>query len=192
MLLLLILCLTIIRFSSIIKLRKLDGGVEVKKTFVVRKSALYDDGFADVIEELADLAAKDRIPEWESYDTEKIERSYPVVDYYISLHAGPVETPGRVVATAYIHTVDGEDQAEVTITWEEAPMTAREFLAWAGYEANEGNLFALTRYIGGDVDYSQFPDAAVVTQDGKPIADCDEEPARFQDWVQRFWKEEEL
>ena len=67
-------------------------------------------------------------------------------------------------------------------------MTAREFLDWAGYDVNEVSLYALTRYIGGDVDYSQFPDAAVVTQDGTPIADCDEEPARFQDWVQRFWK----
>ena len=69
-------------------------------------------------------------------------------------------------------------------------MTAREFLNWAGYEVNEDSLYALTRYIGGGVDYSQFPDAAVVTQDGIAIADCDEEPARFQDWVRHYWKED--
>ena len=163
----------------------------MKKTFVVRKSALYDDVFADLIEELADLAAKGRIPEWGSYGIDRVERAYPVKDYHISLHAGPVETPGRVVASAIVHTVADEDTAEVTITWE-APMTAREFLVWAGYEVNEANLYALTRYVGGVIDYSQFPDAAVVTQDGTPIADCAEEPAEFQAWVQRFWKEEEL
>jgi len=162
----------------------------MEKTVTVPKSALYEDVFADVIETLAELAQKEEIPAWGSYDTEKIERSYPIADYYISLHAGPTEAPGPVVATAYIHTVDGEDQAEVTITWEEAPMTAREFLVWAGYEVNEVSLFALTRYIAGDIDYSQFPDAAVVTQDGTPIADCAEEPAEFHAWVQRFWKDE--
>ncbi len=69
-------------------------------------------------------------------------------------------------------------------------MTAREFLVWAGYEVNEVSLYALTRYIGGDIDYSQFPDAAVITQDGAAIDECAEEPAEFQAWVQRFWKEE--
>jgi hypothetical protein len=159
----------------------------MEKTFTVKK-CLFEDIFDDVTHELADMAAKGRIPEWGSYDIDKIERAYPVKDYHISLHAGPTEAPGPVVATAYIHTVDDEDTAEVTVTWE-APMTAREFLAWAGYDVNEVSLHALTRYVGGDVDFSQFPDAAVVTQDGTPIADCDEEPARFQDWVQRFWKE---
>lgn len=69
-------------------------------------------------------------------------------------------------------------------------MTAREFLVWAGYEVNEVSLYALTRYIGGDIDYSQFPDAAVITQDGAAIDERAEEPAEFQAWVQRFWKEE--
>ena len=91
----------------------------MEKTFTVKK-CLFEDIFDDVTHELADLAEKGRIPEWGSYDVDKIERSYPIIDYHISLHAGPVETPGRVVATAYIHTVDGEDQADVTITWEEA------------------------------------------------------------------------
>jgi hypothetical protein len=68
--------------------------------------------------------------------------------------------------------------------------TAREFLVWAGYEVNEVSLYALTRYIGGDVDYSQFPDAVVVTQDGTAIDEYAEEPAEFQAWVRRLWKEE--
>jgi hypothetical protein len=93
----------------------------MEKTVIVQKSALYDDVFADVIEALAELAQKEEIPAWGSYDTEKIERLHPTTDYHISLHAGPTEVPGPVVATAYIHTVDGDDQAEVTITWEETP-----------------------------------------------------------------------
>ena len=92
----------------------------MKELTVTVEKCLFQDIFDDVTHELADLAEKGRIPEWGSYDTEKIERSYPIVDYYISLHAGPTEAPGPVVATAYIHTVDGEDQAEVAITWEEA------------------------------------------------------------------------
>ena len=92
----------------------------MKELTVTVEKCLFEDIIEDVTHELADLAAKGRIPKWESFDVDKIERSYPIIDYHISLHAGPVETPGRVVATAYIHTVDGEDQADVTITWEEA------------------------------------------------------------------------
>ena len=91
----------------------------MEKTFAVQKSALYDDVFADVIETLAELAQERKIPSWGSYDTEKIERSYPVTDYYISLHAGPTEAPGPVVATAYIHTEDDADTAEVTVNWDD-------------------------------------------------------------------------
>jgi len=61
-------------------------------------------------------------------------------------------------------------------------MTAREFLQWAGYDVNERTLFALTQYVAGDIDYSQFPDAEVVTQDGTPLSECAEEPALFQHW----------
>jgi len=92
----------------------------MEKTYAVQKSALYEDVFADVIETLAELAQRGEIPVWESYSIDKIERVPPIKDYHISLHAGPVEAPGLVVATAYIHIVDGEDQADVTITWEEA------------------------------------------------------------------------
>lgn len=91
----------------------------MEKTCVVQKSALYEDVFADVIETLAELAQKEEIPVWRSYDTEKIERSYPITDYYISLHAGPTEAPGPVVATAYIHTVSDEDTVEVTVYWDD-------------------------------------------------------------------------
>ena len=61
-------------------------------------------------------------------------------------------------------------------------MTAREFLQWAGYDVNERTLFALTQYVAGDIDYSQFPDAEVVTQDGTLLSECAEEPALFQHW----------
>lgn len=64
-------------------------------------------------------------------------------------------------------------------------MTAREFLKWAGYEVNEGTLFALTQYVGSDIDFSQFPDAEVVTADGTPLNECADEPARFRDLMER-------
>ena len=90
----------------------------MKELTVTVEKCLFADIFDDVTHELADLAEKGQIPEWGSYNTEKIERSYPIIDYHISLHAGPVETPGRVVASAYIHTASDEDTAEVTISWE--------------------------------------------------------------------------
>lgn len=93
----------------------------MRELTVTVEKCLFEDIFNDATHELADLAARGRIPEWESYDVVKIGRSYPVRDYYISLHAGPMEAPGPVVAAAYIHIVDGDDQAEVTIIWEETP-----------------------------------------------------------------------
>ena len=64
-------------------------------------------------------------------------------------------------------------------------MTAREFLEWAGYDVNERTLFALTLYLESDIDFSQFPDAEVVTEDGTPLNECGEEPALFQYWMDR-------
>ena len=61
-------------------------------------------------------------------------------------------------------------------------MTAREFLEWAGYPVNELTLFALTEYVSVDIDYSQFPDAEAVTENGTPLNECAEEPALFQEW----------
>lgn len=65
-------------------------------------------------------------------------------------------------------------------------MTAREFLEWAGYEVNERTLFALTQYVGSDIDFSQFPDAEVLTADGTPLNECAEEPALFQEWMELY------
>lgn len=64
-------------------------------------------------------------------------------------------------------------------------MTAREFLEWAGYDVNERTLFALTLYLESDIDFSQFPDAEVLTEDGTPLNECAQEPARFQEWMDR-------
>ena len=47
----------------------------------------------------------------------------------------------------------------------------------------EENLYRLTEYVAGDIDYSQFPDAEVVTQDGEPLNECADEPAQFQEWM---------
>lgn len=59
-------------------------------------------------------------------------------------------------------------------------MTAREFLEWAGYEANEQNLFALTRYLDSDIDFTQFPDASV-----GDLAEMPGEPANFDEYMRR-------
>lgn len=91
----------------------------MKELTVTVKKCLFEDIIEDVTHELADLAVRGRIPEWESYDVDKIERSYPITDYYISLHTGPTEAPGPVVATAYIHTVADKNTAKVTISWED-------------------------------------------------------------------------
>lgn len=88
----------------------------MEKTLTVPKSMLYEEVFSDVIDALAELAQKEEIPAWGSYDTEKIES---VVDYYISLHAGPMEVPGPVVATVYIHIEEDGDTAEVTVNWDD-------------------------------------------------------------------------
>ena len=64
-------------------------------------------------------------------------------------------------------------------------MTAREFLEWAGYEVSKKTLYALTEYVGSDIDYSQFPDAEVRGEDGTPLNECAQEPARFQEWMNR-------
>ena len=64
-------------------------------------------------------------------------------------------------------------------------MTAREFLEWAGYEVNRKTLYALTLYLESDIDFSQFPDAEVLTADGTPLSECREEPALFQYWMDR-------
>lgn len=64
-------------------------------------------------------------------------------------------------------------------------MTAREFLEWAGYEINEHTLFMLTEYVQSNTDFSQFPDATVLTEDGTPLEECTEEPALFREWMDR-------
>lgn len=63
---------------------------------------------------------------------------------------------------------------------EERGMTAREFLAFAGVEETEENLYRLTQYIDSEVDFSQFPDASV-----NGLGDDAEEPARFQEYLER-------
>jgi len=66
-------------------------------------------------------------------------------------------------------------------------MTAREFLLYAGFEVNEHTLARLTDYVQSNIDFSQFPDAEVVTEDGTPLNECGEEPAQFQEWMDGFY-----
>ena len=90
----------------------------MEKTFTVKK-CLFEDLYDEAAYELAELAQKGEIPAWGSYSFDKIEMVRPIIDYHISLHAGPMETPGPVVATAYIHIEDDADTAEVTVTWDD-------------------------------------------------------------------------
>jgi len=68
-------------------------------------------------------------------------------------------------------------------------MTAREFLEWAGYEVNRKTLYALTLYLESGIDFSEFPDAEVLTEDGTPLHECAQEPARFQEWMDGYYPE---
>lgn len=67
-------------------------------------------------------------------------------------------------------------------------MTAREFLEWAGFEVNEHTLSRLTDYVGSNIDFSQFPDAEVLIEDGTPLNECAEEPALFQEWMEGYYR----
>ena len=90
----------------------------MEKNYIIEK-CLFDDILEDVFVELAEKAQKWEIPKWGSYDVDRVEKTHPITDYHVSLHEGPVENPGEVVATAYIHTIAGEGTAEVTVSWEE-------------------------------------------------------------------------
>jgi hypothetical protein len=59
-------------------------------------------------------------------------------------------------------------------------MTAREFLEYAGAEVSEGNLYALTRYLDSEIDFSQFPDTRV-----GDLAEQADEPVGFQEYLDR-------
>lgn len=61
--------------------------------------------------------------------------------------------------------------------------TARAFLKYAGYEINEYNLFALMQYVDSDVNFSQFPDANVYTENGESLIELYDEPACFQEYM---------
>jgi len=60
-------------------------------------------------------------------------------------------------------------------------MTAREFLAKAGFEDSEHNLWELGRWFGNEVnvDFSQFPDANVPN-----TYDMDENVRMFQEHME--------
>lgn len=88
---------------------------KVEREFSVEK-CLFDDIFDDVMTELAERAKAGVIPDWDSYDTSKIENVYPVKDYHINLLANNYTT-SEVVASVYVHTIAGNDKAEVTVTW---------------------------------------------------------------------------
>ena len=88
----------------------------MEKTYIVQK-CLFDDLFDDVIAYLLQEKSGKEIPEWGSYDIEKIENIYPLRRYHASLHEGPVENLGEVVAYATIDIVTGEDKAEVVVKW---------------------------------------------------------------------------
>jgi hypothetical protein len=62
--------------------------------------------------------------------------------------------------------------------------TAREFLEWAGYEATEENLRHLSRYLEDRIDFASFPDASVCGEDGTPLSECLDEPAKFEEFME--------
>lgn len=91
----------------------------MEKTYIVEKY-LFDDILDDVFMYLAEKSGEE-IPDWGSYDVDTIEKIYPIRRYHVTLHEGPVERPGEVVATVLIlvDIADGEDKAEVFVKWDE-------------------------------------------------------------------------
>lgn len=88
----------------------------MERVFTVEK-CLFVDIIDDAITELAERAEAGEIPAWESYDVARTENAYSIKDYHVNLCEGPVENPGKIVAIVYIHTLKGEDTAEVTVSW---------------------------------------------------------------------------
>lgn len=63
-------------------------------------------------------------------------------------------------------------------------MTAREFLAYAGYDVTEENLWNLKEYLQSSIDYRQFPDVDVFDGEGNPLNENLAEPVNFQEYVE--------
>ena len=71
-------------------------------------------------------------------------------------------------------------------------MTAKEFLEWALEEYDlEDALRCLGDYLGRGDHYTQFPDADVLDEDGAPLSESAEEPARFQEYWEKHREFEE-
>ena len=65
-------------------------------------------------------------------------------------------------------------------------MTAREFLKYAGYEVEEQSLYLLGQYLGRGNFFVQYPDAEVETEEGIPLENLADEPANFQEFMDRY------
>lgn len=91
----------------------------MERTYIVEES-LLGDFFEDVIVLLADKSGEE-IPEWRSYELDFADYIHPTRTYYIALHEGPPEYPGKVVAYALIDIFieeEKENKAEVWVKWE--------------------------------------------------------------------------
>lgn len=88
----------------------------MERTYIVEES-LFDDIFEDVIVLLSDKSGEE-IPEWRSYELDVVEYIPPIRRYYLTLHKGPCEHPGKVVAYVTIDIfIEEEKEAEVFIKW---------------------------------------------------------------------------
>jgi len=66
-------------------------------------------------------------------------------------------------------------------------MTAREFLMWSGYEGDfEVGLYLLGQYLGRGNFFVQYPDAEAETEEGIPLEALPDEPANFQEFMDRY------
>ena len=91
----------------------------MERTYIVEESSLFGDIFEDVIVLLADKSG-DEIPKWRSYELDFADYTYPIRTYHLTLHEGPPEHPGEVVAYALIDIFieeEKEKKAEVFIKW---------------------------------------------------------------------------
>lgn len=88
------------------------------RTYIVEES-LFGDIFEDAIILLADKSGEE-IPKWRSYELDFANYIHPIRTYHITLHEGPPEYPGKVVAYALIDIFieeEKEKKAEVFVKW---------------------------------------------------------------------------
>lgn len=93
----------------------------MERIYIVEESSLFGDIFEDAIVYLSEKSG-DEIPKWRSYEIDFVEYICPTRRYYVTLHEGPFEYPGKAVAYVTIDILieeEKEKKAEIFVKWEQ-------------------------------------------------------------------------